>query len=74
MLNSLFQNNWSPCHNAVHSGCADCLDFLLTFECNQSELVSKVREEVINMVDKDGWTITHLAALKESQVRQNFRF
>lgn len=60
-------NSWSAIHNAVHSGCAACLEFLLSFESDQSEPVSKVRKEISKMVDKDGWTITHLAALRESQ-------
>ena len=52
----------------MHSGCADCLDYLLTSDSDQSEPVSKVRQEVSKMVDKDGWTIAHLAAIRESQV------
>ncbi|KAK3579051.1 hypothetical protein CHS0354_029909 [Potamilus streckersoni] len=63
-LNAFSSSNWSPVHNAVHGGHLDCLKLMLTFRKSQSD-VNDI-QEVLQMIDKDGWTITHLAALRES--------
>ncbi len=69
-----FQANWTPLHCAVHSAHVDCLDLLLSYQrhsANQNLYTAKMVCDVINMADKDGWTIAHLAATRESKVTHN---
>ena len=71
MIFFLRQANWTPLHCAVHSGHVECLDLLLSYQrhsANQNISTAKMVCDVINMADKDGWTITHLAATRESKV------
>ena len=52
-------------------GARECLDLLLSYQrhsANQNISTAKMVCDVINMADKDGWTITHLAATRESKV------
>lgn len=70
-LHCVLQANWTPLHCAVHSGHVDCLDLLLSYQrhsANQNSSTAKMVGDVISMADKDGWTITHLAATRESKV------
>ena len=55
----------------MHSGHVECLDLLLSYQrhsANQNISTAKMVCDVVNMADKDGWTITHLAATRESKV------
>ena len=53
----------------MHSGYASIVDLLLTFTVDQSDnSIVSVRQDICSIVDKDGWTLAHLAASKESQV------
>lgn len=53
---------------AVHSCFPVILELLLTYENEQSEKLSEVRHALRHVLDKDGWTLAHLAASKESHV------
>ena len=73
-----FQASWTPIHQAIHSGHADCLHMLLTYKCSHtpaaiehntsSDPTENLVDDVINLVDKDGWTVAHLAASRECKV------
>ncbi|XP_052779857.1 cortactin-binding protein 2-like isoform X2 [Mya arenaria] len=64
-------NNWTPLHLAVQGEWPECLDLLLTWETDQptdqSELASHVQQMASQVVDRDGQTIAHMAAAKQSQ-------
>ena len=64
----VLQMNWTPCHIAVHYGHVDCLDLLLTFEGEKSDKLNVIKPEISQVVDRDGWTLAHLAASKDSSV------
>ena len=68
------QSNWTPLHCAIHAGHSLCLDTLLSFQRNThgnhtDQILDTLADDVINMVDKDGWTVAFLATINESKVR-----
>ncbi|KAH3828027.1 hypothetical protein DPMN_129976, partial [Dreissena polymorpha] len=64
----VYSNNmWTPLHLAVQSDWSEILELLLTFESTQSEKASHVQSAIAQTVDKDGQTLSHIAACKQSQ-------
>ncbi|XP_045166400.2 cortactin-binding protein 2-like [Mercenaria mercenaria] len=57
---------WTPFHLAVHSSFPHILELLLTFEVEKFEILAEVKQSLFNIVDKDGGSLGHLAASKES--------
>ncbi|CAC5414143.1 CTTNBP2 N-terminal-like protein [Mytilus coruscus] len=60
-LNSISNTTWTPLHSVVHSNLAECLRFLLTYHPKSASRTYNLNE-VVDLSDKDGWTITHIAA------------
>ena len=61
-------------HAAVHAGHVQTIETLLSYPlplpsatASQSQ-PSPMSHGLISMADKDGWTIAHLAAIKETKV------
>ncbi len=69
-----YQASWTPIHLSIHAGHADCLKLLITYKSpivnhsNRGNPRESIADDVINLVDKDGWTIAHLAAIRETKV------
>lgn len=52
----------------MHSNLAECLRFLLTYHPKSASRTYNLNE-VVDLSDKDGWTITHIAATHNTPVR-----
>ncbi|KAL4226365.1 hypothetical protein ACF0H5_014348 [Mactra antiquata] len=63
---SFSNSNWTPFHMAVHSMYPGILDLLFNYENEQSEKLADIKHCLYRLIDKDGWTLAHLAASKES--------
>ena len=74
----LLQHNITPLHSAINASHTSCLALMLTLPNKQtnkatgadqdSQAQHNLVNDVINMVDKDGWTLAHLAASRDSKV------
>ncbi|XP_064605602.1 cortactin-binding protein 2-like isoform X2 [Liolophura sinensis] len=67
--------NWTPLHTAVNSGRVNTLKLLLKYvgtgpsikDHSADKEFSESSYNLANLVDKDGWTIAHLAALRHKE-------
>jgi len=79
---SILQTTWTPLHCVVHAGHVNCLRTLLTYIPQSrhrdppgspftSTSIDNHAQEAAMLVDKDGWTIAFIAAIRAMHVSIN---
>ncbi|XP_061187409.1 cortactin-binding protein 2-like isoform X2 [Saccostrea echinata] len=66
-LNVCSATTWTPLHSVVHSDQSECLEFLLDYHSRLPRQPGHVTtQELVDISDNDGWTVSHVAASKNS--------